>query len=821
MSSTDDVREMTFGKDFEIIPGSSLGCGAYGNVQKGKLTADGSEVAIKEGHSAGDESVENSLKTDINMIINAHQLGAPNVIKLHGYSWDPKTRKIYMIMELMHMNLREAVAKKLVHPLLALKSIAETLKSLHNRWKDNGKGDKSSIIIHRDVKPENILVRFNFKEKAVEYKLSDFGTAKFYAKGSPLSSRVGTAEYAPPRYYKCDGVDHDVYSFGKTALSFKDDIKIPEGKGFWELMENCIGRAKKKRPSMAQVYDALKELCKDIKPDFPPFELVHSDAIHEKRVATLLLEGLPENDFQQSCLDLGQPDGVPSNVAQSIDLEKILSLDCMSPSYLRAFLFANNIDASKLDGKNCVEKLLDQNTQKSLLKSVCPIGRPFNEPASLTEEDAELVKDLMKALEPEQLVQLLTEVIGDLRRFITEGGGAVEFRSLESLMRRESMPLAILQEKLKLKCRKNVTRIEFIECYRYMNKVNIEQSLSSSNVTANLENQGKSSSSNSNINNKAGVKRKIGTTAKIGKGGKIRNTGGAATVENTHNTEDSMDDDFDGPPALTLAEVPPSPAADPSALTSTSPVGLVPPSPAPEGLVPDGVLNEKDQDGLNLFLQQMKQDASTTFREKLSKAIKTAVEHARTERNIEARLRPFLEKLSEVPNFHLFVIEFLVDNGVHGSDLDTWTSEFKTLVRHGNLQAGSTRNSLSSSSCDRLTVENSAELTKEFLNSLQEGSIGIFYKFCCPHGTTQEKAGQLDEIASAKNLEDFIKIKWFGKNDEIQRRIQDEVQKYLKKFLEKRKIKFEYVNLRNDKIREAYVKIMRALWKGEHASVGL
>jgi DNA-binding beta-propeller fold protein YncE/predicted Ser/Thr protein kinase len=67
-------------------------------------------------------------------------------------------------------------------------------------------------IVHRDVKPHNILV------EGEHAYLSDFGLAKAYAETGPGSSAsvVGTVEYMPPEQWRGEKVDPaaDVYSLG-------------------------------------------------------------------------------------------------------------------------------------------------------------------------------------------------------------------------------------------------------------------------------------------------------------------------------------------------------------------------------------------------------------------------------------------------------------------------------------------------------------------------------------------------------------------------------------------------------------------------------
>jgi serine/threonine protein kinase len=75
-------------------------------------------------------------------------------------------------------------------------------------------------IIHRDVKPGNILVGANG-----EIRLADFGMAKFtdpeLANLSDHGRWMGTPHYMSPEQFRGEGIDHraDIYSLGATYFT--------------------------------------------------------------------------------------------------------------------------------------------------------------------------------------------------------------------------------------------------------------------------------------------------------------------------------------------------------------------------------------------------------------------------------------------------------------------------------------------------------------------------------------------------------------------------------------------------------------------------
>ena len=102
-----------------------------------------------------------------------------------------------------------------------LKGIGSALRYLHHKC--------NPCILHRDIKPDNILVDDDFNAK-----VADFGLSMITSQNgvTELTNAVGSMEYMDPQYMKNELVQFnrkfDVYSFGlvllETACTGKREI---------------------------------------------------------------------------------------------------------------------------------------------------------------------------------------------------------------------------------------------------------------------------------------------------------------------------------------------------------------------------------------------------------------------------------------------------------------------------------------------------------------------------------------------------------------------------------------------------------------------
>lgn len=188
---------MQFG-DYEKI--DTIGHGASGYVYKVKK--DGMYYALKACTGFDSESLRR-FEREIHI---AQRLNHPNIVTVYDY--DMAASNPYFVMELCDGPIAHVIKNKSFEDLLDLSiQICEGVKSLH-----------AKKILHRDIKPDNILV------KNGTVKITDFSFGFFLDHASQTlttsSQVIGTTGYIAPEIYGQGGhhasVLSDIYSIGCT-----------------------------------------------------------------------------------------------------------------------------------------------------------------------------------------------------------------------------------------------------------------------------------------------------------------------------------------------------------------------------------------------------------------------------------------------------------------------------------------------------------------------------------------------------------------------------------------------------------------------------
>jgi serine/threonine protein kinase len=177
-----------------------LGSGSFATVWQARDTVENRRVALKVAHPEiidewGPQSVEHEARI-------ASRLSHPNIVSVRNADWIDG--RFVMATDLAVKCLAEAPGIRRSGPM-ALKVIRDVASGLAYAHSKN--------VLHRDVKPENILI---FADRRAA--LTDFGVSRFAAQAGSTYTEAGTLGYmAPEQAYGRPRLGSDVFSLGLIA----------------------------------------------------------------------------------------------------------------------------------------------------------------------------------------------------------------------------------------------------------------------------------------------------------------------------------------------------------------------------------------------------------------------------------------------------------------------------------------------------------------------------------------------------------------------------------------------------------------------------
>ena len=191
------------GKRYEIL--ERVGSGGMADVYKGKDHKLNRFVAVKVLKSDY-RSDEIFIQKFLSEAQAAAGLMHPNVVNVYDVGQDRGL--YYMVMELVEgITLKDYIEKK------GQLSANETI-SISIQMATGIQAAHDQHIIHRDIKPQNIII-----SKDGKVKVTDFGIARATTSTQTISTNVmGSVHYTSPEHAKGGNVDEksDIYSAGIT-----------------------------------------------------------------------------------------------------------------------------------------------------------------------------------------------------------------------------------------------------------------------------------------------------------------------------------------------------------------------------------------------------------------------------------------------------------------------------------------------------------------------------------------------------------------------------------------------------------------------------
>ena len=286
------------GGRYEIV--KSIGEGGMANVYLANDKILDRKVAIKvlRGDLANDEKFIRRFQREAQSVAN---LSHPNIVEV--YDVEEEEGQHYIVMEYIEgKTLKQLLQKR---GSLTLSEVIDIMLQLT----DGLAHAHDAYIIHRDIKPQNIMIQDDGL-----VKITDFGIAMALnaTQLTQTNSVMGSVHYLPPEQAngKSSTIKSDIYSLGilmyeliTGSVPFKGDNaveialkhlkeKIPsirrQNPTIPQSVENIVLRATAKNPKNR--YDSVKDMNKDLK------ECLNEDKKNEKKI----LFEYPENDIDDT-----------------------------------------------------------------------------------------------------------------------------------------------------------------------------------------------------------------------------------------------------------------------------------------------------------------------------------------------------------------------------------------------------------------------------------------------------------------------------------------------------------------------------------------
>lgn len=242
---------------YEII--DKVGSGGMSDVYKAKCHKLNRFVAIKvlKSEFSEDKNFVSKFKVEAQ---SAAGLSHPNIVNVFDVGEDDGLH--YIVMELIEgVTLKKYIERKEKLPVKEAVSIliqvSQGIEAAHNNH-----------IIHRDIKPQNIII-----SKEGKVKVTDFGIARAASTNTISSNAMGSVHYISPEQAKGGFIDEksDIYSLGITLYEMITG-KVPfEGDSTVSIalqhVQNELPSPKMYVPDLPISVERIIEKCTQKKPD--------------------------------------------------------------------------------------------------------------------------------------------------------------------------------------------------------------------------------------------------------------------------------------------------------------------------------------------------------------------------------------------------------------------------------------------------------------------------------------------------------------------------------------------------------------------------
>ncbi|MDO4330013.1 MAG: Stk1 family PASTA domain-containing Ser/Thr kinase [Lachnospiraceae bacterium] len=242
---------------YEII--EKIGSGGMADVYKAMCHTLNRLVAVKvlKDEFSQNEDFVNRFKMEAQA---AARLAHPNIVNVYDVVDDGDIH--YIIMELIEgITLKRYIAKK------GCLEVKETI-GIAIQMAQGMSAAHQQNIIHRDIKPQNIII-----SKDGKVKVADFGIARAATSNTQELKAMGSVHYISPEQARGEMVDarSDIYSLGITMFEMVTGRLPFDGENTVTVamahLQNPITPPKKCNPNIPECLEDIILKCTEKKPD--------------------------------------------------------------------------------------------------------------------------------------------------------------------------------------------------------------------------------------------------------------------------------------------------------------------------------------------------------------------------------------------------------------------------------------------------------------------------------------------------------------------------------------------------------------------------